>query len=253
MQNDFLLPESGELQEICRSALTALSPHFHRDRISAAFYPYLGLTHTIRRRGATWVIRISDHCVGAPGTVLESIAVLLACKVLRRKPPAGASRTYAHYRQRPDVERSVHARRLRRGRKQIREPRGRYHALDEVYSDLNRQYFHGQVDVRKLGWGPRRSWSRMGHYDPVHHTITISPVLDSPDVPVSVVSYILYHEMLHTLFNGDTACGRRRHHPPEFRRAENAFPFSAEARQFLDRFCRTRGRVSSRLPRPQRV
>ena len=80
----------------------------------------------------------------------------------------------------------------------------------------------------------------MGHYDPIHHTITISPVLDSPKVPRAVVSYLLYHEMLHTLFTGIGY--RKRHHTPDFNRAERAFPSYAKARKFLDRFCRTRGR-----------
>jgi hypothetical protein len=107
---------------------------------------------------------------------------------------------------------------------------------------VNRLYFNDQVEIQTLGWGTRRSWCRMGHYDPVHHSITISPVLDSPKVPGAVLSYLLYHEMLHTLFLGTGNTGRHRHHTLEFNRAERAFPSYAEAQGFLDRFCRTRGR-----------
>ena len=233
----------NELQLICRSMLPAMSATFRDVEIIAGFYPYIGLTHTIRRRDSAWVIRISDHCALAPRTVLESIVTLLGCKVLRRKPPSEALRLYEQFRRDPEVERQVRMRRLQRGRKQIVDPRGRHHSLADIYHELNRLYFNRQVDIRNLGWGARRSWSRLGHYDPVHHSITISPVLDSPKVPRMVVSYLLYHEMLHTLFDDTRGGVRKRHHTPEYYRAERAFPHYAAARSFLDRFCHTRGRA----------
>jgi hypothetical protein len=234
------MDESSDLQAICCAVLPALSGSFRRDRISARFYPYIGMTHTIRRRGSAWMIRISDHCRQAPRDVLEAIVLLLAHKVLRRKPPDRASRIFERYRRDPEVEGRVQARRFEQGRKNIRGTRGKYHELKEIYGEVNATYFNGQVEVRRLGWGSRRSWCRLGHYDPVHNTITVSPVLDSFKVPRMVVSYLLYHEMLHTLFT-DSAGGRR-HHTAEFNRAERAFPSYPEARKFLDHFCRTRGR-----------
>ncbi|MGD0309637.1 MAG: M48 family peptidase [Acidobacteriota bacterium] len=243
MSDDF------QIQEVCRSTLRQLSASFQDKEISAGFYPYIGLTHTIRRRGSSWIIRISDHCRQAPRAVLESIVVLLCCKVLRRKPPSAALQVYEQFRREPEVERRVQERRLQRGRKQILDARGKHHSLDVIYGSLNLQYFNGQVEVTRLGWGARRSWSRLGHYDPVHHTITISPVLDSPRVPERVLSYLLYHEMLHVLFDGKAVAGRHRHHTAEFNRAERAFPHYASARGFLDRFCRTRGRMPRSLIR----
>jgi predicted metal-dependent hydrolase len=234
------MSESTVLQEICRSVLPAFSSSFRDKELVAGFHPYIGLTHTIRRRGTSWVIRISDHCAQAPRAVLEAVILLLACKVMRKKPPSETIKIYERFRLDPELERRVHARRLQHGRKQISAAQGKYHSLDEIYAELNRLHFNNQVEVRKLGWGSRRSWSRLGHYDPVHHTITISPTLDSPRVPKSALSYLLYHEMLHTLFHGTG--GRKRHHTPEFNRAERAFPSYAEARKFLDHFSRTRGR-----------
>ena len=223
--------------------MQACSGSFRGREIKAGFYPYIGLTHTIRRRGPGWEIRISDHCRQAPQNVLEAIILLLACKILRRKPPDSAQRIYDRFRQLPEIDRQVQERRLRRGRKQIEDARGKHHSLDAMYRELNAAYFNDQVDIRRLGWGTRRSWSRLGHYDPTHHTITISPVLDSPKVPKSVVSYLLYHEMLHTLFDAAPGKTRKQHHPLQFRRAERAFPEYVAVRRFLDRFCRTRGKA----------
>ena len=236
------MSDGFEMQEMCRSALRSFSGAFRDKEVLAEFYPYIGLTHTIRRRGSSWMIRISDHCRQAPREVLESIAVLLACKILRRKPSPEALRIYDAFRRNPETEQRVQLRRLQRGRKQIEDAQGKCHSLEEIYTELNRTYFNGQVEVRKLGWGARRSWSRLGHYDPVHNTITISPVLDSARVPRPVLAYLLYHEMLHTLFNWTDSGTRKRHHTPEFYRAERSFPSYAAARKFLDRFCRMRGR-----------
>jgi predicted metal-dependent hydrolase len=240
------MSSAAELQAICRAILPALSTSFHDKEIRAEFYPYIGLTHTIRRRGEAWIIRISDHCSQAPRQVLESVLALLACKILRRKPPAAALRAYERFRRDPEVESRVRARRLQRGRKQLKDARGRFHALDRIYLELNRAYFNDQVEVRQVGWGLRKSWRRLGHYDPAHHTITISPVLDDAGVPESAVSYLLYHEMLHTLFDRTASRTRRRYHTPEFYRAEKAFPHYETARKFLSAFCRRGGQSGSR-------
>jgi len=234
------MPEDPVLQTICAGILPALSESFRDREIQARFYPYIGLTHTIRRRGASWVIRISDHCRPAPRRVLEGIVTLLACKVLRRRPPAWAAEIYESYTRLPEIEQRLQARRQARGRKRMEEGPGRHHSLDEIFGELNRLYFNNQVEVRRLGWGKRRSWRRLGHYDPVHRSITISPVLDATDVPRPVLSYLLYHEMLHALFHEERSQGRYRHHTPQFARAERAFPHFESARRFLDRFCRKR-------------
>jgi len=238
------MSEPTELQALCRSVLRTCSGPFRDRDVTAEFFPYIGLTHTIRRRGSGWVIRISDHCRNAPQDVLESVILLLACKILRRKPPDRALHVYDRFRQLPEIVRQVQERRLRRGRKQIEDAQGRHHSLDAIYRELNAAYFNNQVDIRRLGWGARKSWGRLGHYDPTHHTITISPVLDSPKVPKAVVSYLLYHEMLHTLFDASAGRTRKRHHTPAFNRAERAFPRYEAVKKFLDRFCRTRGRAA---------
>ncbi len=233
---------STDLEWICRSTLQAAFPSFRNVEVQASFYPYIGLTHTIRRRAGGWTLRISDHCLRAPSIVLEAITLILGCRVLRRKPPLDMVRIYDRFRRDRDVGDAVDARRLRLGRKVIREAAGRHHLLQDIYVEINRRYFNGQVEIRKLGWGPRRSWGRLGHYDPVHHTISISPVLDSPRVPRAIVAYIIYHEMLHTLFDDSSKAGRRRHHPPEFRKAERSYPDFSAAKRFLTRYCRNRGR-----------
>jgi hypothetical protein len=204
--------------------------------MDASFYPYIGLTHTIRRSDSGWVVRISDHCRHAPRQVLEAIIMILGCKVMRRRPRQDYVRTYELFRNDPGIEEAVRERRVRKGRKHIGGEAGRHYSLGNIYRDLNRVYFNDQIDIARIGWGLRRSRKRMGHYDPAHHTITLSPVLDAPGVPGFVVQYIVYHEMLHALFESTSAGARKRHHSGEFRRAEQAFPDFARAKKFLGEY-----------------
>lgn len=233
-QEDNGLPE---LQWICRSVLRDAFPDFRNADIDAVFYPYIGLTHTIRRKGSGWIVRLSDHCSNAPRQVLEAIVLILGCKVMRRRPRQEYLRTYELFRRDPGIEEAVRERRMRKGRKHLGGEAGRHYSLGEIYREINRVYFNNQIEIARIGWGLRRSRKRMGHYDPAHHTITLSPVLDTPGVPASVVHYIVYHEMLHAVFENASARGRKRHHFAEFRRAEESFPHFASAKKFLMEYC----------------
>jgi hypothetical protein len=236
-------PISAELQWICRNVLQTRFSIFCDAEIDASFYPYIGLTHTIRRKGRRWIVRVSDHCRRAPRQVLEAIILILAYKVMRRRIPAEVASTYERYRQDPHVEELVRQRRTLRGRKRISALSGKYHSLPRLYQELNHRYFNDQIEIGHLGWGMRPSWRRLGHYDPTHHAIAISPVLDSPRVPEFVVSYILYHELLHTLYDAKDANGRKRHHHAEYLAAERMFPDYNEAKKFIAAYCRGRKKL----------
>jgi hypothetical protein len=239
MQNPRQEESSVEtLRYICQAVLRNFSPIFQNASITACFYPYIGLTHTIRRKGTEWTIRISDHCRNAPRSVLESIVTILACKIVHKKPRLKYRNAYEFFRKSPSVVEAVRGRRLSKGRKHIDGNEGRYHSLRKICLEMNSRYFNNQIDIVRIGWGFRRSWNRLGHYDPVHHTVTLSPVLDSPNVPDFVVRYVVYHEMLHSIFE-DSSDGRaHKHHHREFRQAEKAYPDFLEAKKFLAKYCR---------------
>ncbi|MEJ2244923.1 MAG: hypothetical protein P8Y80_02375 [Acidobacteriota bacterium] len=229
---------SEKLQWLCRSVLGEAFPAFRDVEIDARFYPYVGLTHTLRRKKNGWALRISDHCRCAPSQVLESIVLILAYKVMRRKPPRRCIQAYEFFRKDPEIEELVRNRRAAKGRKLFSGKADKHHSLRKIYSDLNEQYFDNQIEIKRIGWGLRRSWDRLGHYDPIHHTITLSPVLDSLDVPSYVVRYIVYHEMLHAVFGDIKVHGFRKHHPPAFKNTESAYPDYEKAKKFLGKFSR---------------
>jgi len=231
---------SEKLQWFCSSVLQAAFPVFRDVEIDTRFYPYVGLTHTLRRKKSGWALRISDHCRFAPSHVLESIVLILAYKVMRKSPPRKYINAYEVFRKDPDIEAAVKSRRVCKGRKQFSNQAGKYHSLQVIYNELNDSYFNNQIEINRIGWGLRKGWERLGHYDPIHHTITLSPVLDSGDVPLYVVRYIVYHEMLHAVFGDITGDGSRRHHPREYIQTERAYPDYARAKKFLGKFSRRR-------------
>ena len=231
---------SPDLQRICRAALENFSPEFRGAAIDARFHPYIGLTHTIRRRESVWIVRVSDHCRCAPHPVLEAIVIILACKMLRRRTPKRMRQIYDGWRREPAVLSALSERRTAKGRKRFAVHEGRWHSLPEICREVNRRFFNDQIEIKKIGWGVRRSWGRLGHYDTLHNTITLSPVLDSPNVPRFVVDFIVYHEMLHVIFEGAGNYGFRRHHPPEFRRTERAHPDYEAVKKFIKNFCSKR-------------
>ena len=237
-------PDSGKLQWLCRSVLQASFPAFRNADVEAEFYPYVGLTHTLRRKNTKWILRISDHCRDAPASVIEAIVRILACRVMRRKPPRKIEETYERFRRDPATENAVRSRRAVKGRKQFSGKPGKYHSLRKIYRELNDRYFNNQIEINRIGWGLRKGRGRLGHYDPVHNTITLSPLLDAPDVPSYVVRYVVYHEMLHALFGDARAGSARRHHPRDFRQTEKAYPDYTKAKKFLDDFSRGHGQLT---------
>jgi len=111
---------------------------------------------------------------------------------------------------------------------------GAYYDLRKIARRLNDRYFYGKLDVR-LTWGrapsrttrrrPMRSRSiQYGSYDESLDLIRIHPALDSHLAPIEFIECVVYHEMLHKKLGVvKTVNGRRRLHPPEFKKLEREY------------------------------
>ena len=202
--------------------------------ISIRFYPYSGLRHTIRKREQRLEIRISDVLEEAPRPLLSAVATLLLFKLFRVKPPSSSRLLYREYISRDEiVER---ANRVRRSRSKIsfRGPRGRHFDLQVLFDDLNESFFNNEIEMEQVSWSRGASRRRLGHFDPAFNAIVISRVLDREDVPECVVSFVLYHEMLHAFLGETVRNGKRFKHHPHFRAAEQDFPAYTEAVRFIE-------------------
>ena len=232
MQTVLPNPANSALRESLRALHTRLTGRV-LEECRFLFYPYAGLHHTIRWRDGGVELRLSDILQDAPFEVLQAIALKLLYKLLGRRPPRDLVQKYRDYINRSEIVERTRQVRGSRGRKRLNHPRGRVFDLEELFQDLNTQYFEGQLSVERLGWSRGRGLGILGHYDPAHSAIVISTRLDNPLVPRYVVAYVLYHEMLHVSLGEKVRNGRRHVHHREFRLAERRFRDFQKAKRFI--------------------
>lgn len=200
------------------------------------FHAYSGLTHTVRLRGETAHVRLSDVLRRAPTAVIESAAAILLGRLYRLHPPAELLDVYREFSHCTATRSQIMALRRSRARQIDLHPAGAYHDLNDLYQRLNERYFNRELPYPRLGWSDRPWRAQLGCFDPALNQIMINRVLDGPDVPDYVVAYVLYHEMLHQKHPVKFGRCRRKSHSTEFRREERDFADYARAMKFLSRF-----------------
>jgi len=197
------------------------------------FYAFANVNSTIRLREGVMHVRVSDLLEGAPESVIEAIAHILLAKMYRKPiQPMHATR-YRRYVSSHDMTAKAHLVRQVRGRKRIASARGQVYDLDEIFEQLNRQFFYGLLARPQMTWSRAHARNSLGHYDPAHNAIVVSRVFDNARVPRYAVEYIVYHEMLHLKYPVKLRGSRRCVHGPEFQAEEKLFPQLEEAKAFL--------------------
>ena len=197
------------------------------------FYAFANVNSTIRLREGVMHVRVSDLLEGAPETVIKAIAHILLSKIYRKPiQPLHATR-YRRYISSHDMTAKAHLVRQVRGRKRIESARGKIYDLDEVFEELNRQFFHGLLARPQMTWSRLHARNSLAHYDPAHNAIVVSRVFDHPRAPRYAIEYIVYHEMLHLKYPVKLRGSRRCVHGPEFQAEEKLFPRLDEAKLFL--------------------
>ncbi len=238
------------LGSIFDAAMREVTKQENTPRVQARFYPYAGLSSTIRLRNGRVYARVSDVLSESPPNVLFALACILVAKLYRVKTRKEHERVYHEYATSPLVLDATETTRRNRGYKILTSPLGRTCNLEEAFAELNERYFGGALKRPVLSWSQGRTRRVLGHHDHVHDTITISQTLDSPRVPRFVVEYVLYHEMLHIKHSPRAVGGRTIYHGREFRDDERRFERFDEALKFLEQIAspvrkrrRRRGRV----------
>ena len=178
-------------------------------------------------------VRIADVLEGAPAPIQEALAFILIGKLFRKPIPDSYGHRYRLWLNRSDVRRQVSILRRVRGRKLLSAPQGQCYDLEPMFEELNQRFFDGLMARPALGWSLRPSRTLLGHYDPAHHAIVLSKILDRDAVPRLAVEYVLYHEMLHLRHPTVHKGARRCVHTPEFKAAEKLFPGLVDARAAL--------------------
>ena len=221
------------VEQIYTRVFRSLKPRTPLPEITVRFRQYANANSRIRLQEGQLRVDISDLLESAPGSVHEALALILLCKLFRKIPDDRTLTRYRRYLNRAEVRRTLEEIKKQRGRKIILEPCGEAYNLCHMFEDLNLQYFNGLMARPRLGWSVRTSRSVLGHYDPSHHTIVITNLLDSHKVSELAVRYVLFHEMLHLRFPVQHRGAKRCVHTREFKNAEKMFKDYKKAQQEL--------------------
>lgn len=251
LEIDSSLAEDIKLEAVFDEAMRAIVKKEPKPPLEARFYPYAGLSSTIRLRRGRVYVRVSDILRQSPHEVLYALACILIGKLYRLKSSKEHERTYREYTLHPSVRDASETVRRSRGYKKTTSPRGKVYDLSEMFSQLNAQYFQGQLERPLLSWSQARARRVLGHHDHVHGTIIISRALDSPRIPRFVVEYVLYHEMLHVKHPPRRSSSRTVYHSRQFRSDERRFGQFDEALKWLEKVALP-ARRRPRKSRPRR-
>jgi hypothetical protein len=196
--------------------------HFPRKikKISAEFYAYRSIKHTIQWNAFFIRVKISNHFIGAPVTIIEILAIILLAKVYRIKVPLGTRKIYHQYVE--HLQKQIPA-----GKKRILQhyhPQGRCYNLKIIFNALNQKYFNNQLALENIGWSKKKSYRRLGFYNEERNLLVISRIFDSYKVPEEVITFLVYHEMLHIALPIKRLNGRRMIHAKKFKELEIQYP-----------------------------
>jgi hypothetical protein len=193
-------------------------------------------THTMisfQRRRGEFRIRLHHMFLAAPDPIVGALASYL------RGTDPDSSTVLDRFIQ----QNKVYIRRVTRAELRARvpiEPSGRVHQLQEIYDELNRRFFRGQVKASiTYARVPRvernRRSIKLGSYSSESKVIRIHPALDQHWVPAYFVEWVVFHEMLHHLNPAVIKNGKRFVHTPEFNARERRFPLFHRARRWEQR------------------
>jgi hypothetical protein len=231
------------VQQIYERVFRCLKPRTTLPQIDVRFRKYANANSRIKLHEGHLTVTISDLLEGAPAPIQEALAYILLGKLFRQATPLSMLARYRRYLDRVDVRRTLHLVKQERGRKVLRNPKGQTYDLEEIFEELNLQYFHGLMARPQLGWSPTCSRTALGHYDPSHNVIVVSSLFDSEKVPSVIVKFIMFHEMLHLKYPTQHKAARRCVHTKEFKEAERGFEHYQHAKAALRRFLDSCARV----------
>jgi predicted metal-dependent hydrolase len=207
--------------------LTEIFNHIHqkqlsrkRRKIEAVFHPYRSLRHTIEWTPWRIRIKVSHHLETAPLIIIQSLAIILLSKVYSLKVAKDVHNTYRSFAS--QIEDKLPKRKTY-GLGGY-SSRGKVYNLNQIFDELNEEYFEPLLTRPVLGWSKNKSFTRLGFYDATRNLIVISRIFDDSRVPEKLVRYLIYHEMLHIYFPTIEKGNRRIIHSKEFKQTERQFP-----------------------------
>lgn len=116
---------------------------------------------------------------------------------------------------------------------------GSIYNLRQLMDQVNRQYFENRLDLN-ITWFEQqrkkfRSQFTFGLYHQPLRLVKINRLLDRVDVPEYLLSFVIYHEMLHCVFPSYCdGAGRRKVHHHQFKTMERKFHAYDHAMEWIE-------------------
>jgi predicted metal-dependent hydrolase len=225
-----------ELEQIFITAHRQLRPRTPVPEIKIEFFPFAGLNHTARLHENRLKVRVSDIFADAPLEIYRSLAVILLAKLYRKKIDDSYHRTYRSFILTENIQERARVARTDRCRlMRTRGSRGRYIDLEEMFDRLNETYFGRTLQKPRLSWSAKKAHYVLGRFDSTQSTIFISRIFDSAEIPLYVVEYVMFHEMLHMKHHSEVRHSRLIVHTRDFKIEEKQFSQYKEAKSWLKR------------------
>jgi len=183
---------------------------------------------SVQREKELTKVSLHRMFIYAPTNIMDA----LACYIVGRQKMIS-----------PDVRRFIDIE-LRRLNYQVNPKRldvyGEAYHLQQIFDALQQEYFGRPLPLYVTWYGDAnkkyRSGINLGLYSDPLKLIKIHRVLDSIDVPESVVRFVLYHEMLHYLHPPIvTDSGRSILHTPDFKKSEKQFREYRKATNWINK------------------
>jgi len=198
-------------------------------KIEVDFHNFRSLKHTVEWTPWRIKIKVNEHFRRAPDNIIKLLAIILLAKVYQVKVGRDIRSDYNNY-----VESLKEYLPVKKHNSlDAYKSKGERFDLVKIFDQLNALYFENKLRLPILGWSRKKSYWRLGFYDMDRNLLVISRVFDQRGVPDEVVKYLVYHEMLHIHFPFERKNGRRKIHPPEFRRTEKKFPRYQDIQNWL--------------------
>lgn len=226
-------PDQIPLERIWRRILVRRLKARVDARVSLAIHDNTHTMISFERRRGEYRVRLHHMFLAAPDSVVAALGQYL------RGGDAASSAVLDRFIQ----QNRVFIRRVSPAALRARvpiEPDGDVHQLQEIFDELNRRFFRGQVKASiTYARVPRvtkpRSSIKLGSYSSESKVIRIHPALDQRWVPAYFVEWVVFHEMLHHLNPAVVRNGKRYVHTAEFNARERRFPLFHRARRWEQR------------------
>jgi hypothetical protein len=167
-------------------------------QVDVSYRRYTTLKSTARRAvDGRLVVCLSEDVRVDPPEERSAIALVLAGRVVGRRPPQWARDTYARWMADPRTRERALAVRASRAARRTRGRRGAHHDLGPLLAQVAREQFDPPVDPPPVAWTQRAGRAVLASFDEAHEIITVTRLLDHPRVGPETLQYLLFHEMLH--------------------------------------------------------